>query len=82
MKRKTYGKYQTKQCFECNMLAVHLNIQGVPTCRKHVDKELIVERCSICNGMAMLQKGKYGIFINCLDGCRPMGIEKYLELKL
>ena len=63
--QKRYGESRIENCPFCGRQAIIENEQGVPVCTNHKDKLLPDLRC-VCGEYLLMQKGKFGIYFNCL----------------
>jgi hypothetical protein len=66
-----------ENCPFCGRQAIIENEQGLPVCTAHKDKLMPEMRCA-CGQYLLMQKGKFGIFFNCLR-CGNVSLKKALE---
>ncbi len=75
--RKVYGQSQEIRCPFCGEQATVKNLQGLPTCTRHREREINL-RCA-CGGYLDVKDGKYGTFFTCFD-CGPVSWAKAWEI--
>ena len=75
---KRYGESKVESCPFCGRQAIVENPQGVPVCNVHKDKEMPELKC-VCGEYLFMQKGKFGIYFNCMR-CGNINMKKVLEL--
>ena len=75
---KRYGESKIENCPFCGRQAIVENDQGVPVCSSHKDTLMPELKC-ICGQYLFMQKGKFGVYFNCLK-CGNMNLKKALEI--
>jgi len=75
---KRYGSYRVDKCPFCGKQATTSNKQGVPTCIKHKDNELLDLKCA-CGDWLDLMDGKYGPYFKCMK-CGNVSFSRALEI--
>jgi hypothetical protein len=75
---KRYGESRVDSCPFCGRQAIINNPQGIPVCVEHKNKDFPDMKCT-CGSYLMIQKGKFGVFFNCLK-CGNMNLRKVLEI--
>ncbi|MGV8141465.1 MAG: hypothetical protein ACP5NW_03425 [Candidatus Woesearchaeota archaeon] len=75
---KRYGESRIENCPFCGRQAIINNPQGVPVCVDHKDKSLPEMKCT-CGEYLLIQKGKFGVFFNCMR-CGNINLNRVLEM--
>ncbi len=75
---KRYGESHMDMCPFCGRQAINKNSQGIPVCKDHKESNIPEMKC-MCGAYLMMQKGKFGVFFNCLK-CGNMNLKKVLEM--
>ncbi|MCF7872204.1 hypothetical protein K9L97_04170 [Candidatus Woesearchaeota archaeon] len=77
-RKKIYGASKIDECFICGEQSTIKNKQGLTTCQKHKDEELLDVKCA-CGDWLDIKQGKYGTFFLCMQ-CGPINLKKGLEI--
>ena len=75
---KRYGESHMDTCPFCGRQAINKNPQDIPVCKDHKDKCLPEMKCA-CGEYLLMQKGKFGVFFNCLR-CGNINMKKALDI--